>query len=524
MAKIGKSSIHIKTSTRGAVVHNARENFSHSVVFHDEKNEIWNDTKTGYKLYRSELKKRAESYTKKTGQSLQKNVSTKLSAVVNLERHHTLDDLKPLIEEIEKRFDTKVFQVAIHRDEGKIFDRNSGTEFYSGKDFFVNPENNRFYFDKKYTKEIDMTHFEIIKNYHAHIEMLGLNSDGYAIRHNAMNRHALRKLQDATAEILGMQRTKNTTKKKRRDVSEFKQIGSAREGAKRATQKQLKEEMKKLRESLKKSHAAREDYATLEVINRELKEKIKSKEISAADLADRLAELADATNVRFDGGRGRKVTASDITPPVIPTIIAVASRSARAAREASERERKKKEEISAALDKEKKQKKKLEDALALERAARAAAEAEAARLKEKIVKLEKELQRVEARAAKAVSAMEKRQTSRHLESIKEKADEFKKRLEKPAAPAGETDPFREKMIENLLKKEIARRGHVARLDGGMLRKSNEELREKIEEIVDAQLERSFDEITRDARNIIAKRRAAEIEIEDEPERHHRMRR
>ncbi len=55
---MGKSSIHLQTAKGGSIIHNSRENYSKSVVFTDEKNELWNDKKSAYEIYRSELKKR----------------------------------------------------------------------------------------------------------------------------------------------------------------------------------------------------------------------------------------------------------------------------------------------------------------------------------------------------------------------------------------------------------------------------------------------------------------------------------
>ena len=222
---MAKSSAHIATSKNGAITHNSRENFSHSVVFTDEKNECTATTKEAYKIYRAELKKRAEAYTARTGQKLQKKTSTKLSTVINLEKHHTLKDLEPLINHLEKTLDTKVFQVAIHRDEGTLINKDTGKELYSGKQFFLNPDDKKLYYDKKYTKEIDLSKYEIRKNYHAHIECLGLDSNGYAIKRNKLHKHFLKELQDITAKELNMERT--YSKKKRKDVGEFKEHGTA---------------------------------------------------------------------------------------------------------------------------------------------------------------------------------------------------------------------------------------------------------------------------------------------------------
>ena len=51
------------------------------------------------------------------------------------------------------------------------------------------------------------------KNYHAHIEMMGLDSDGNAIRQK-MNRFVLSNLQDFTAQTLNMERGNNYQLKK----------------------------------------------------------------------------------------------------------------------------------------------------------------------------------------------------------------------------------------------------------------------------------------------------------------------
>ena len=149
---MGKSSIHIQKASNGAITHNSRENYSKSVVFTDEKNELWNDKKIAYEIYRSELKKRVEAYTNRTNQKLQKTAVTHLSAVVNLEQHHTIKDLEKIKDELEKVFDTKVFQMAIHRDEGKIKHKETGEYLVSGIDFFYNEQDNKYYTKKDKNK------------------------------------------------------------------------------------------------------------------------------------------------------------------------------------------------------------------------------------------------------------------------------------------------------------------------------------------------------------------------------------
>lgn len=286
---MAKSSIHIKRAVDGIVGHNSREHFSYSVVFTDdgETNECTHTVEEAYKIYRAELKERTEAYEKRTGQRLQKSAVTQLSALINLEQHHTLKDLEKIKKHLEKTFNTKVYQMAIHRDEGKLISKIDGTELYSGKDFFLNPEDKKFYFDKQFTEEIDMNDYEMVKNYHAHIEMMGLDNDGNAIRQK-MNRTELKKMQTFVAKALKMERGKESVsysqdemkqilaitgkksdyesstlfakkfnevakelgiykeKRKRKDTHQFKEIGAIREEAKREAFKELSEVKKEI--------------------------------------------------------------------------------------------------------------------------------------------------------------------------------------------------------------------------------------------------------------------------------------
>jgi len=318
---MGKSSIHIQKASNGAITHNSRENYSKSVVFTDEKNELWNDKKIAYEIYRSEFKKRVEAYTNRTNQKLQKTAVTHLSAVVNLEQHHTLKDLEKIKDELEKVFDTKVFQMAIHRDEGKIKHKVSGDYLVSGIDFFYNPDDKKYYSKKdKHTflNELNINDYDIEKNYHAHIELMGLDSQGQAIRQK-MNRFVLSNLQDFTAQTLNMERGNNYQVKKsvkRLDTHEFKAskkeenevkkivkneknkivkkaneiINSEREDKKKLKEEleELKKENSKFREELKANQSEREHYKLQEQLNKQLQQDLKASKI---DLSTALEEI-----------------------------------------------------------------------------------------------------------------------------------------------------------------------------------------------------------------------------------------
>ncbi len=291
-----KSSIHIVKANIYFILHSVRANSSYSVVFTDEKNEYLYDKDTALKKFRDELKKRRLAYEKRTGRKLQKHTVTLLSAIVNLNQEHTLEDLKPIIDYLEKTLDTKVVSVAIHRDEGKLVNKTTSEEFYSGADFIKGEDEKLYWVDeyKNILEQVNLEEFEIVKNYHAHLEFLGLDSDGRAIKRNRLHKYYFSKLQDFVAETLKMERgfsyyKANKKAPKRLDVKEFKEVGVAkREGAKLARVKDLKEENKLLREELKKLGAQREDYAKLEALVKELKEKIKQKDLTIAEM---IAEL-----------------------------------------------------------------------------------------------------------------------------------------------------------------------------------------------------------------------------------------
>jgi hypothetical protein len=332
------SSAHIAPGNGGYIAHNSRESWSNSQVFFDEPNELWNNKEEAFKLFREELAARTKKYTERTKQKLHKKTKTHLSMVVNLEKHHNLDDLKKLTDWLEKSLDTKVFQVAIHRDEGKLVHKETGQILTSGEHFFANPENQKLYFDAEFKEQIDMSEWNIEKNYHAHIEFLGLKSDGKSIKRE-LSTHFFRQLQDKTAEILGMERGKRTVpnytkeqmteikkalkpkkeyenekaygkaftamakelgywkpkqrRAKRLDTHDFKRE-KAKENEQAQTLAKLKDvnaENKRLRAELKERGGSREQYAELELVVRELRAEVKEKDLSLRELENRVQNL-----------------------------------------------------------------------------------------------------------------------------------------------------------------------------------------------------------------------------------------
>jgi hypothetical protein len=267
---MAKASIHFEKGSEGFFNHNDRTTPTVNSIFSDEKNEVSNTSQEAFRIYRNELQKRAGAYTRRTGQKLQKKVITHRSAIINLHQHHTLEDLKPLILKLEKDLDTKVLQVAIHRDEGHISD--------DGKS---------------------------IKNYHAHIEIMGIDSQGISIAQNSFDKNNqkirkrldgnyYRELQTFIAKTLKMERGKYNSKAKRLDTYVYKhhkERESKTLSLEKAKVKDLTQEIKQLRAELKEIGATREEYAKLEQMNRDLKEQIEAKDLTIDDMRSHICEL-----------------------------------------------------------------------------------------------------------------------------------------------------------------------------------------------------------------------------------------
>lgn len=180
-----------------------------------------------------------------------KRENTLIEAVVNVKKNTTLEDLKKLQAYIEKEYVFTGLQIAIHKDEGHF-------------------EDDKF-----------------IENYHAHMSFFTLNrSNGRQMfRKEHINPDKLRQLQTDGAQILNMDRGRDKRESgvERLEHREHKRAKRAEEKY-LAKEKDLKEEIAKLREELKAHHADRKDYAQLEQLNRELQIQIKSKDLTIEDL------------------------------------------------------------------------------------------------------------------------------------------------------------------------------------------------------------------------------------------------
>ncbi|MGV0938809.1 hypothetical protein [Empedobacter falsenii] len=176
-----KTSINFKCIKEDSEVHNFRKK-SYDYIRKDltKNNEYWLGEKIAIR------RNKIEQYCKeKSGRKLQKNAMPIREAVVVIKEKTTMLDLQNLVKRLENELKIRVFQIAIHKDEG--------------------------HFDKE-SKEWK-------PNYHAHLVADWQDIEtGKTLKHKSLD---YVKMQDITAEVLGMERG-SSGGKNRLEALEFK--------------------------------------------------------------------------------------------------------------------------------------------------------------------------------------------------------------------------------------------------------------------------------------------------------------
>jgi hypothetical protein len=201
---MAQTSIHFQAVKGGSEEHNRREKKLDYV--HEDltpNNEYWEiDTQENRLEF---LKKNAKE---KTGRKMQAKATPIREAVVVISELTTMDDLKNLSQKLQERFGIKIFQIAIHKDEGYI----------KGKDGKLN------------------LHAHLVADWTDH-------ETGKSLK---LNRDDMSEMQTITAEVLGMER----------GVSSDKQHLSAIQYKAQAEQQRADKERKKAEENKKAAEKA----------------------------------------------------------------------------------------------------------------------------------------------------------------------------------------------------------------------------------------------------------------------------
>src|SRR5690554_3127674 len=161
-----KTSINFKAVKSDSEIHNFRKKtFNYIRKDLTSKNEYWQEQKIADRI------QKIETYCKeKSGRKLQKNAMPVREAVVVIKENTTMQELHNLSKRLEEELKIRVFQIAIHKDEGH------------------------------YNKDTN----EWKPNYHAHLvaDWQDLET-GKTLKHQSFH---YSKMQDITAECLGMER------------------------------------------------------------------------------------------------------------------------------------------------------------------------------------------------------------------------------------------------------------------------------------------------------------------------------
>ncbi|ELR5023929.1 hypothetical protein QRU40_001387 [Campylobacter upsaliensis] len=197
-------------------------------VIHTLKEKDLEPTKENYlKDYEKIIK---DDYAKFHRRKMPKNTRPFIEAVLNLEQHHTINDIKEAFKKSD--FPFQVVDIAIHRDEGH---KNELTK-------------------------------RTIKNYHAHIILRNYDFKTHRTILRSFNKLEFKEMQRKVIKNLGMEL--NTAKKEKRHLSRY-QLQHRKE-------KQAKELLKELREYEKKQEVNKDLNSKQELMNK-VSEFIKNK-------------------------------------------------------------------------------------------------------------------------------------------------------------------------------------------------------------------------------------------------------
>ncbi|WP_312394373.1 hypothetical protein [Chryseobacterium sp.] len=177
-----KTSINFKAAKSDSEIHNFRKkSFDYIRKDLTPKNEYWMEDKMADRL------QKIENYCKeKSGRKLQKNAMPIREAVVVIKENTTMQDLHNLSKRLEEELKIRIFQIAIHKDEGH-YDKDSK---------------------------------EWKPNYHAHLVADWQDLDtGKTLKHQSYH---YSKMQDLAAECLQMERGKSNSGIQRLEAVEFK--------------------------------------------------------------------------------------------------------------------------------------------------------------------------------------------------------------------------------------------------------------------------------------------------------------
>jgi len=178
------SSINFQKSKSHSFKHNFRIDLPNYLLPKKYRlnNENWKHKKSPKSIFESELKN-----AKRKGGRIPKLENSLWEAVLNLNKFHSLDDVKKVAEHIEKKFNIICTSITLHKDEG-----------------YINEDGKPIY------------------NYHSHLNFMTYKDSKQNWRREHIKPQNLSELQTEIANILDMKRGRENSKVKRLEHREFK--------------------------------------------------------------------------------------------------------------------------------------------------------------------------------------------------------------------------------------------------------------------------------------------------------------
>lgn len=294
---MAKSSINLQKSKTSAFAHNDRSaknpNYIIGVGDDGQKNEFDRSAIEADILINKYFDEAKINYHKTTGKKdIAKNYHWE--AVVNLNRGHSLVDVKKLVTALEKETGFRSVQISIHKDEGRIND--DGVKIFNNHAHI-----NFFTLDPKDGRQLNRLGNKFYKN-----------DKKNAITIPAMDKTRLKKLQDITAKSLGMERGKEDSKAVRLSHKEFraqaKKLSQKNEQVKTLTeQAKLKDKYREARETLIRSgKATQADYSALKIEHEEAMNKLEKPSIEGTKTG-----INKKINVEYKGHKVGQIIIAD---------------------------------------------------------------------------------------------------------------------------------------------------------------------------------------------------------------------
>ncbi|RLA77561.1 MAG: hypothetical protein DRG78_17130 [Epsilonproteobacteria bacterium] len=286
-----KGSFAVRACNSNTSAHNSRKNVPRYLLGLEIGTENYYRMTIGDDKFITKCK---DAYLEKVGQKMQTlNIENLINEVViTLKKEQDETDVKKLFKKLNEEFGGhQILELSVHRDEGYFVKDDIAyypTKTILKKDdkYFIlsnldikNPENEDF------DIEVDISEFTKVYNYHAHAKFSMFDKDTSKMAR--MQKKDMSKRIKVVSEFLGLHYAPDKNSRIKKSVNQIKDEHnekSKQELKNLATLKILQEQMKRLRAELKLNNATRKDYAILEKLNKELKLKIKNKDLTIEDL------------------------------------------------------------------------------------------------------------------------------------------------------------------------------------------------------------------------------------------------